>query len=51
MPVYVWQGEDYYIVTSTFEWWPGVMIYHSRDLVNWRLAAAGEAAGSGSFVR
>ncbi len=31
-------GEDYYIATSTFEWWPGVMIYHSRDLVNWRLA-------------
>lgn len=32
-------GEDYYIATSTFEWWPGVMIYHSRDLANWRLAA------------
>lgn len=31
-------GEDYYIATSTFEWWPGVMIYHSRDLVNWHLA-------------
>ncbi len=32
-------GEDYYIATSTFEWWPGVMIYHSRDLADWRLAA------------
>lgn len=32
-------GGDYYIATSTFEWWPGVLIYHSRDLVNWRLAA------------
>ena len=32
-------GEDYYIATSTFEWFPGVMIYHSRDLVNWELAA------------
>lgn len=32
-------GEDYYIATSTFEWWPGVMIYHSRDLVNWDLVA------------
>ena len=31
-------GEDYYIVTSTFEWWPGVRIHHSRDLANWRLA-------------
>jgi xylan 1,4-beta-xylosidase len=28
-------GDDYYIATSTFEWWPGVEIYHSRDLVNW----------------
>lgn len=32
-------GDDYYISTSTFEWFPGVQIYHSRDLVNWRLAA------------
>lgn len=32
-------GEDYYIATSTFEWFPGIAIYHSRDLVNWRLIA------------
>ena len=32
-------GGDYYLATSTFQWWPGVAIYHSRDLVNWRLAA------------
>ncbi len=32
-------GEDYYLATSTFEWFPGVCIWHSRDLVNWRLAA------------
>lgn len=32
-------GEDYYIATSTFEWWPGVEIYHSKDLANWTLAA------------
>jgi len=32
-------GEDYYIATSTFEWFPGVQIHHSRDLVNWRLVA------------
>lgn len=31
-------GEDYYIATSTFEWYPGVQIHHSRDLVNWQLA-------------
>jgi xylan 1,4-beta-xylosidase len=30
-------GEDYYIATSTFEWWPGVRLHHSRDLVNWEL--------------
>lgn len=32
-------GDDYYIATSTFEWYPGVQIHHSRDLVNWRIAA------------
>ncbi|TVR41123.1 MAG: glycoside hydrolase family 43 protein [Planctomycetota bacterium] len=30
-------GEDYYIATSTFEWFGGVMIYHSRDLLHWRM--------------
>ena len=30
-------GNDYYIATSTFEWYPGVQIHHSTDLVNWRL--------------
>jgi xylan 1,4-beta-xylosidase len=29
-------GEDYYLVTSSFEYFPGVPVYHSRDLVNWR---------------
>ena len=29
--------DDYYVATSTFEWFPGVPIYHSRDLVNWHL--------------
>jgi xylan 1,4-beta-xylosidase len=29
-------GEDYYLATSTFEWYPGVRLHHSRDLVNWR---------------
>lgn len=33
-------GNDYYIATSTFEWWPGIEIYHSQDLVNWEWAAA-----------
>jgi alpha-N-arabinofuranosidase len=26
---------DFYLVTSSFEYFPGVPIYHSRDLVNW----------------
>ncbi len=30
-------ADDYYIATSTFEWYPGVQIHHSRDLVHWRL--------------
>ncbi len=29
--------DDYYIATSTFEWFPGVQIHHSRDLKNWQL--------------
>ena len=28
---------DYYIATSTFEWYPGVQIHHSTDLANWKL--------------
>ena len=32
-------GDDYYIATSTFEWFPGVQIHHSRDLANWTLVA------------
>ncbi|WP_128102219.1 glycoside hydrolase family 43 protein [Paenibacillus sp. DCT19] len=29
-------GEDYYLVTSSFEYFPGVPLFHSKDLVNWR---------------
>ena len=36
-PSIVRVGDDYYIATSTFEWFPGVQIHHSRDLVQWRL--------------
>ncbi|MBZ4683930.1 MAG: xylan 1,4-beta-xylosidase [Fusobacteriaceae bacterium] len=32
-------GDDFYIAVSTFEWFPGVLIYHSKDLVNWKLVA------------
>lgn len=30
-------ADDYYIATSTFEWWPGVRIHHSKDLIHWEL--------------
>lgn len=29
-------GEDYYLVCSSFEYFPGVPLFHSRDLVHWR---------------
>ncbi|MCW1950070.1 MAG: glycoside hydrolase family 43 protein [Octadecabacter sp.] len=32
-------GGDYYIATSTFEWYPGVQIHHSTDLANWTLVS------------
>ncbi len=32
-------GDEFYLAVSTFEWYPGVQIYHSRDLANWRLVA------------
>ena len=35
-PSIVRVGADYYIATSTFEWWPGVRIHHSTDLVHWQ---------------
>tara|TARA_Y100000748_G_scaffold146247_1_gene122515 strand:- start:1505 stop:3196 length:1692 start_codon:yes stop_codon:yes gene_type:complete len=34
-------GEDYYIVNSSFEYFPGLPIHHSTDLVNWELIGYG----------
>ena len=34
-PSVVAVGEDYYLVNSTFHYFPGVPVYHSRDLQNW----------------
>ncbi|MFO7726356.1 MAG: glycoside hydrolase family 43 protein, partial [Oceanipulchritudo sp.] len=36
-PSIVRVGEIYYIATSTFEWFPGVQIHQSEDLINWEL--------------
>ena len=29
-------GDDFYLVNSTFSWFPGIPVFHSRDLVHWR---------------
>lgn len=34
-PSFLRVGNDYYLATSTFEWFPGVQIHHSTDLANW----------------
>lgn len=36
-PSIVRVGDDFYLVTSTFEFFPGVPVYHSKNLVNWEL--------------
>jgi alpha-N-arabinofuranosidase len=54
-------GADYYLVTSSFEYFPGIPIFHSRDLVSWRqlghvltrpsqLALAGVESSQGIFA-
>ena len=34
-------GDDFYIVNSSFEYFPGLPIHHSKDLVNWELIGYG----------
>jgi alpha-N-arabinofuranosidase len=34
-PSIVRVGADYYLVNSTFAWFPGIPVFHSRDLVHW----------------
>ncbi len=34
-------GDDFYLVNSSFEWFPGIPIHHSKDLVNWKLIGYG----------
>ena len=36
-PSIVRAGDDYYLTTSTFAYFPGLPIFHSKDLVNWQL--------------
>jgi alpha-N-arabinofuranosidase len=30
-------GDNFYLVTSSFEYFPGVPIFHSKNLIDWRL--------------
>lgn len=54
-------GGDYFLVTSTFSYFPGVPIFHSTDLVNWKqighvldrpsqLPLEGQRIGEGIFA-
>lgn len=36
-PSIVKVDQTYYLATSTFEWFPGVQIFESKDLKNWKL--------------
>ncbi len=33
------KGDDFYLAVSSFEWFPGIPVYHSKDLKNWEIAA------------
>src|SRR5436190_11908815 len=35
-PSIIRDGEDYYIVHSSFDYYPGLLIWHSKDLINWK---------------
>ena len=35
-PAILKDGADYYMTFSTFDSYPGLIIWHSRDLINWR---------------
>lgn len=54
-------GDDYYLINSTFSYFPGIPIFHSRDLVNWtqighvihrpdQLSYAGRGVSEGIFA-
>jgi beta-xylosidase len=47
-PAILKDGEDYYLTFSTFDAYPGLTIWHSRDLVNWRPLKAALTRNIGS---
>jgi xylan 1,4-beta-xylosidase len=42
-------GEDYYLVFSTFDAYPALTVWHSRDLVNWAPISTAVTTPIGSF--
>lgn len=47
-PTILKDGPDYYMTFSTFDSYPGLVIWHSRDLVNWRPVTAALTKNIGS---
>jgi len=47
-PTILKDGADYYMTFSTFDSYPGLVIWHSRDLVNWRPVTAALKRNIGS---
>jgi xylan 1,4-beta-xylosidase len=45
-------GDDFYLVTSTFSYFPGIPVFHSKDLVNWtQIGNAIDRPGQLDFAR
>lgn len=44
-PTFLVVGDNFFVSTSTFEFFPGHPIYHSRDLVDWILIGESNLQG------
>jgi beta-xylosidase len=47
-PTILRDGDDYYLTFSSFDGYPGIVIWHSRDLVNWQPVSAALTRSIGS---
>ncbi len=47
-PTVVREGKDYYMTHSSFDYLPGLVVFHSQDLVNWEPIACALQANLGS---
>lgn len=43
-------GDEYFLATSTFEWFPGVRLHRSRDLARWSAVRGGGALGEARLL-